>query len=276
MIDTHCHLNFKAFESNWNDVISRAQQAGVRAFIIVGTDYPTSLKAIEIAECTPGAYAAVGIHPHHAQSITTVSDLKAALVQIEPLIQKPKVVAIGEVGLDYHHYQETKHKPLETNAAWQNFKQIQLELFSCQILFAQKYDKPLIMHSREAGEDVLNQLSHNQVPNNLLQGVFHCFDGSKKYAKKIIEAGFFISFTGNVTYVPDRMEVAIGVPMDRLLLETDSPYMSPYPLRNQVNEPANILNIAQAHARSRNTSVVEIIEKTTLNAVNLFKLKLPN
>lgn len=259
MIDAHAHLNFKAFADDWLEAADRAVKAGVEKMVVVGTDLETSQRAQEMAQQHPALYAAVGIHPHHAR------ELQMSLVQIEKLLQHPKVVAIGEVGLDRHLYKQTKYGDMKETEI-ENLYKIQKEVFRQEIQMAQNYDKPLIIHSWEAKQDVLEMLPKG------IRGVFHCFEGSKKYLKKILEAGLYVSFTGNITFSADRLDVASLVPLDRLLLETDCPYMSPIPFRGERNEPKNVKLIAEAHAKSRGISVEEVDEVTTENAKRLFKL----
>lgn len=260
MIDTHAHLNFEAFTDDWREVLDRALLAGVDKMIIVGTDLETSKRAVELAQEHKALYAAVGVHPHHAR------ELQMNLNLIEQWLDQPKVVAVGEVGLDRHLYKQSKYGEMSENEIDVLYT-VQKEVFKKEIEFARKHNKPLIIHSWEAGDDVLSML------DNGVRGVFHCFDGSKKYLRKILEANYYVSFTGQITYVPDRLEVAKEVPLDRLLLETDSPLISPAPLRGERNEPKNVWLIAEAHANSRGISLEEVDKATSENAERLFGLQ---
>jgi TatD DNase family protein len=201
------------------------------------------------------------------------------------LAQKPKVVAIGEVGLDYHVYRNSKYKIQNNGKEWETVKGLQRELLTRQVRVAGELDKPLVLHSREAGSDVLEILkplvaeSYGQARQvqddgnfDKLRGVFHCYEGSKKYARRVLEAGFYISFTGNITYSPDRMEVAKTIPADRLLLETDSPYMTPQSEREAglVNTPYNVRIVASYLAEARDVQINELERTTTQNAERLF------
>ena len=207
-IETHAHVNFKAFAQDSREVVDRAVKAGVEKIIVVGADLESSKRAAEMAEQHPNLFASVGIHPHHARSIKSIKSIKK-------LAEHERVVAIGEIGLDYHVYKNSKYEVKEVD------KELQKELFEAQLEVARELKKPVIIHSREAGEEVLEMAKG-------VRGVFHCFGGSKKYLKKILAAGFYVGFTGQITYVPDRASVAVQVPLERLLVETDCPYMPPF------------------------------------------------
>lgn len=255
-IDTHSHVNFKVFETDWRGVVDRAVAAGVEKIIVVGADLASSRRAVELAQQHPALYAAVGIHPHHATSIKSIKGIKS----IKNLAKQPRVVAIGEIGLDYHVYKNSKYEIKDID------KQLQKELFEAQLQVAQEANKPVIIHSREAREEVL-EIARGA------RGVFHCFGGSKKYLKKVLEAGLYVSFTGQITYVPDRAEVAKTVPLDRLLVETDCPYMPPH-REERRSEPGDVIIIGQWQARLRNLPESEVERATTANAEKLFGLEL--
>ena len=264
MIDTHTHLNFEAFEKDWAEVVERSVKAGVKAMIVVGTDVISSEKAVKMADKNKYLFASVGIHPHHAKDITIMKNIKF----IEKLAEHPKVVAIGEVGLDYHKYEITKYKIQDTNI------DLQKRLLGMQVEIAKELNKPLILHSREAGADVLDVIEHFcKSDGRLPRGVWHCFDGSKKYLQQIVNNGFYISFTGQVTYVPDRATVAEEVPLDRLLLETDCPYMTVNKEKRR-SEPRDVIIIGQFHARERGLEAASLLLQTTDNARLLFALPL--
>ena len=279
MIDTHTHLNFIVFKNDWREVVERANKEGVEKMIVVGTNLESSKKAIDMAEEVDCLFASVGIHPHHAKKFLNnakFSDDSIAkeLIEIEKLIIHPKVVAVGEIGLDKHVYRNSK--AYEDVSVSENLMNVQRDLFTKQVELAVKYDKPVIVHSREAKEGVLEILK--QAQGEKVVGVFHCFEGSKKYAKKILEAGFYISFTGNITYESGRAEASKEVPLNRLLLETDSPYMTPMPIRNNKdnqgniwrNEPSNVKITAKYHANLRGISFEDVVNQTTVNAKTLF------
>lgn len=275
-IDTHAHLNFKAFENDWEEVIGRAQDAQVSHIITVGTNLETSQQAISIASKHKQVYASIGIHPHHAKGYLKEADPKASITRdVEMLIKlmgASKVVAIGEIGLDQHMYKNSQYEVIASEEEMQVLNDLQRILFSLQLRLAADQKLPIIVHSREARDMVLKELEKCTEQGFALSGVFHCFDGSKKYAKKILDAGFHISFTGNLTRDEGRQQVSNVVPLERLLLETDAPYMTPLDAPTHRNEPANVTIIAQKHAQLRNISVEEIASKTSHNAMRLFAL----
>lgn len=284
MIDTHTHLNFEAFTQDWREVVERAVEAGLKAMIVVGTELASSKRAIELAESHTALYASVGIHPHHAREFLISNyqflnksqipnpKIQDLIKELEELARHPKVVAIGEVGLDYHNYIISKYSIINDPKGRMILKNLQKRLLGMQVEIAKKLDKPLILHSREAGEEVLDTIEHFSKSDGVMpKGVFHCFDGDENYAKKILRAGLYISFTGNVTFVKDRARAAQKVPLDRLLLETDCPYMMPYRKRERC-EPKDVMTIAQFHAQQRGLTIEEVERQTTSNAKRLFKL----
>ncbi len=274
MIDTHTHLNFQAFENDWQAVVDRAIDTGVGSMIVVGTDVVSSRKAIEMASAHPSLFASVGVHPHHAKGIVEQSKaVKSEIMQIRSLLKHPRVVAVGEVGLDYHIYQYSRYSQPYNNDESNTLTTLQKELFIAQVQLAVEFHKPLIIHSRDAKEEVLDLLL-SEVPSlgSDPRGVFHCFEGSKKYLLRILDAGFFVSFTGNITYSEDREKVASLVPLNKLLLETDSPFMTPMPLRGKRNEPSYVKIVAEKHALSRGVHFNEVLKHTQENALELFHL----
>lgn len=278
MIDTHSHLNFEVFSNDWEEVVSRAFSVGVEKMVVVGTNLETSTKAVDMAQSNPALYAAVGIHPHHAKHYR---DNGAALVPdmlaLETLARRQKVVAVGEIGLDYHVYENSDRYSDVTID--ERLIQLQRQLFKAQLGIAQKLEKPVIVHSRKAKREVLELIEQVGENNNQrLSGVFHCFEGGKTFAREIIQAGLHISFTGNVTYEEGKGNVSLEVPLNRLLLETDCPYMIPRPERDQKrpdgdflrSEPRHVKIIGQFHAKIRGVSEKEVFKQTTDNAQALF------
>lgn len=265
MVDTHCHLNFQAFEKDISEVIMQAYEVGVTKIIIPGANLESSKKGAEIANCYDGCFAAVGIHPHHAGEYDR--DKSAHLSTLTQLAQQKKVVAIGETGLDYYQYKD--YPPILDET-----KKIQRELFLMQIKIAREFDLPLIIHCREAWEDVtriVNNYSSSEVEkNNQLRGVFHCYSGGKKWLSKILNMGFFLGIDGNVTYDTGLQTVVKEIPLDKLLLETDSPYLTPLPFRGERNEPKNIKLVAEKIAELKNISFKELEEKIEKNTESLF------
>ncbi len=250
-IDTHAHLNFEKFKDDYKEVINRAFKADVRAIINVGSNLETSKKAIEIADEYPsGLYVSIGLHPIH------VKEEDFEILEYEKLVKNPKVVAVGETGLDYYYDRQSA--------------EAQKELFRKHLNLAQKFVKPLILHSRDASDDVLSVLMEEK---NDLMGIMHCFQGNWNFAKVILDLGLYISFTGLITFSKnsETMEVIENVPLDRLMIETDCPYMSPEPYRGRRNEPAFVVEIAKKIAEIKKLSLLKVAEQTSKNAEKLFK-----
>ncbi|TAH56717.1 MAG: TatD family deoxyribonuclease [Bacillota bacterium] len=252
--DTHCHLNDRRYENDIEGYVERAKKAGVNYLLIVAWDVKSSKKAIKIAERFNNVYAAVGIHPVDAVK-TPKSDLK----ELEKLLTHPKVIALGEIGLDYHWIKDEKERAIEH------------DFFVMQIELANKYRKPVLIHMRDATNDTYEVLKNN-TPK--YQGIMHSYSGSKEMALRFMDLGMYISLGGPVTFLNahEPKEVASVVSEERLLLETDAPYLTPHPYRGKLNESANIPLIAEAIATIRNVSVEKVGEFTTKNAKTLFKL----
>ena len=284
--DTHCHLNFKAFEGRVEEVIKAAKDNGVNNIIVPGTDLETSKKAVEIAKnyspepfdfaqdkLRRGIYAAVGIHPHHVYQYQKskikdqkyILNIKNDLGEIEKLLNNHKIVAVGEIGIDKHSYQKTKYKDYQVDP---ELVKGQKEFLKEQIKLAIKYDKSLILHNREAKKDTLEVL--NEVWDKKLEGktVFHCCEPDEELLEFAKRQKMFIGVDGDVTYRIEKQEFIRKVPLEMLVLETDSPYLSP--LRKFPNEPKNIKVIAEFIAKLKNVSLKEVEEKTTNNARILF------
>jgi TatD DNase family protein len=270
-IDSHAHLFFKDFQNDLDDVLKRARDAGVEYIVSPGTDLETSRQSIELAEKYDMIYACVGFHPHDASKADDSS-----LEEIEKLSRHPKVVGIGEIGLDYHYNFSPPEK--------------QQEIFARQIDIAQRRDLPIVIHSREAEADTLRiieeKLKNNRTWRSRLaheydrfpppKGVFHCFPGDTRMAWQVINWGFYISIPGPVTFgskpsKPNSMlDVASNVSPEHMLLETDSPYLTPAPNRGKRNEPANIPFIAQKIAELQGLSVDDIGRTSTVGVHKLF------
>ncbi|MCB0750424.1 MAG: YchF/TatD family DNA exonuclease [Ignavibacteriae bacterium] len=250
-IDTHAHLYYPNFNGEIEQVIERANMAGVKYILIPGTDLVTSKKAIDLAEKFEGVYAAVGVHPHDTTEWKN-SDLDI----LKDFAKNPKVVAIGEIGLDYYY----DFSP----------KEIQLAAFKAQIELALKLDLPIIVHNRESIEDIMNII--RSYKETKLRAQFHCFAGSKEDAKELISMGHYISFTGNITFkkADNLREVLQSVKLDKLLLETDSPFMTPVPYRGKRNEPSNIPLIAESISEIKTVSMDDLARNTNYNAFKLF------
>lgn len=254
LFDTHVHLNATQFLEDRDQVIQRAFDTGVNHMVVVGFDRETIPLAIEIAEQHETIYAAVGWHPVDAIDMTNED-----LAWIEELSQHPKVVAVGEMGLDYH---------------WDKSpKDIQKEVFRKQIQLAKKVNMPIIIHNREATEDIIEILKEENAKE--VGGIMHCYNDSVDYVQTCLDMNFYISLGGPVTFknAPMPKEVASVVPIDRLLIETDAPYLAPHPNRGKRNEPAFVKLVAEKIAEIRQISYEEICEKTTKNAFQVFGIK---
>lgn len=251
LFDTHVHLNADQFDEDLEEVINRALEADVKQMVVVGFDRPTITKAMELVEKYDFLYASVGWHP-----VDAIDMKDEDLEWIEELAAHPKVVAIGEMGLDYH---------------WDKSpKDVQKEVFRRQVRLARKVNLPIIIHNREATEDVVEILKEEKVED--VGGIMHCFSGSLETAKKCIDMNMHISFGGPVTFKNAKKpkEVAAEIPLDRLLIETDCPYLAPHPNRGKRNEPSYVTLVAEQIAELRGISYQELTEKTTENAQKLF------
>ena len=257
IIDTHCHLDMLAGDEELEPIIQSANAAGVKQIITVGIDLQSSQKAVQYADQYPGVYATIGVHPHNVGSITD-----ALLEQLIKLADHPKVVAYGEIGLDFVKL----HAPVE----------IQLEQFERQVELAKNLDLPLVIHDREAHDDILTILK-KALPFPA-GGVMHCFSGNLHYAKKILDLGFYISIPGVVTFnkAADLQEVAQNIPVSALLLETDAPFLAPVPMRGRKNKPDYLLYTAQKIAELQGKSLDEVARITSANAMKLFLDKTAN
>ena len=254
IIDTHCHLNDEILYKDLENVILRAQKVGVEKMVVIGWDKASSELAIKIAEQYPFIYAVIGFHP---ENVFDIDD--EILYETLNLYKHPKVVGIGEIGLDYHWTKETEKR------------EIQREYFVKQIEFANSVGLPISIHSREAFEDTLNILKEHKP---LHGGVMHCYSGSVGNINDIINLQLFIGLDGPVTFSNAKTpkEVAKEVPLESLVVETDCPYLSPHPLRGTVNEPANISLVIDAIADLRGMSKKHLLDVLYQNSCKLFNL----
>ncbi len=262
--DTHCHLNFRAFTDDLASVIDRAQKAGVGRIIIPGAKIDSSQRAVEIAGQYDGCYAAVGIHPHHADEFVETQDFAS----LQRMCRNPKVVAIGEIGMDRYVYKN--YPPISEEIIAK-----QAKLLRVQLTLAYKHHLPVILHCRQAQQDllaVITELLGNHPAS--LRGVFHCFDGDEAFLRTVLSMGFSVGFDGNSTYPANAhlRELIKLTPLDRLLLETDAPYLTPVPHRGERNEPSRLPLMAQLVAEIHKKSIEEIAETTSMNARSLFRL----
>lgn len=253
LFDTHVHVNARQFNDDRDAVIQRALDAGVTNMVVVGFNDETIPLAIDIAERYDHIYAAVGWHP-----VDAINYEAKHYDELKKLSEHEKVVAIGEMGLDYH---------------WDTSpKEVQEQVFREQISLAKEVNLPIIIHNREATEDVLTILHEENAAE--VGGIMHCYSGTVAQITACLEMNFYISLAGPVTFknAHEVKEVAKQVPLDRLLIETDAPYLAPHPYRGKRNEPAYVRLVAEEIAALRNMSVEKVAEITMKNAKQLFKL----
>jgi len=282
-IDTHCHLNLKDFEDDWLEVAQEAIKAGVEKMIVPGSALESSGRAIEIAEQMENIWASVGFHPHHCKGL---EDVEETITELRKLVKHKKVVAIGECGLDYHVYQKSKYSKTRIS---EEQKKLQKQVFGKQIQLAKEFDLPMIIHNREAQKEILDVIDHFCIADgHYPKGVFHCISGSVGYLQKVLEKGFYIGVDGNVTFSSEVQALAREVPLDRMLLETDSPWLIPEPLRSGLkdniqertlhlrcglrNRPINVKIVAEFVAKLKNVSVDKVVSGTSRNAQKLFNI----
>ncbi len=249
-IDTHAHLMMSQFDGDMENVLQRARDVDVQKILNVGTDIQTSQTAVRQSQKFSEIYTAAGIHPHEVSKC-----MDEDWEHLNALLTEPKVLALGEIGLDYYY----DYSP----------RDIQKEWFKKQLQLARELDLPVIVHSREAMEDTLSVI--DEAGDSPWKGVFHCFGGTKEDVPEILKRGFHVSFTGVVTFKNfSEKDAVLAVPLERLLLETDAPFMTPVPHRGKRNEPVYIPIIAEWLAGFYNVPIKRIEEQTTKNAVGLF------
>ena len=254
LIDTHAHLQDKDLKKDLEQVLNRAQNAGLEKIICVGYDLASSQEALQLARKYRQVHAVVGIHPHDAQSLTP--DVKE---KIFAMARDQRVVAIGEIGLDF--YRDLSPR------------EIQRQAFREQIKMAQEIGKPIVIHDRDAHQEVMEIIKAEKAGKNL--GIMHCYSGALPMANELIKLGFYISFAGPLTFknASKAHETAAKIPIDKILVETDCPYLSPEPFRGKLNEPANVKYVAAKLAELRNKSIDEIAYLTNLNARKVYRVK---
>ena len=253
LVDSHAHIQGPEFAADVAQVIEQARAVGVERIIVVGGagDLSSNDAALELAKSFSGLYATVGMHPHDAKEVSD-KDLE----RLDELARSPQVVAIGETGLDFYY----NHSP----------RQIQIELFCRFIHMARETGLPLVVHNREAQREVVELLRREGKGD--LRGVVHCFTGNYEAAREILDIGFYLSFTGIITFknADSLRDVVRKLPLNRVLVETDSPYLAPVPHRGKRNEPAHVRFVAQTIAAVRGIRLEEVAEATSNNARNLF------
>jgi TatD DNase family protein len=259
-VDSHAHIDGPEYDADRENVIQRARDAGVSAILTVGTGDPHSgalERAVHLAEQHEGIFAAIGTHPHDARLFDDQAEER-----IKKLIRESsRVIAWGEIGLDYHY----DNSP----------RDVQREVFRRQLRLAREAGLPVIIHTREAEDDTIEILRAEwNEPGG--RGIMHCFSGSRKLAEATMELGFLISFAGVLTFkkADDLREVAAHVPLDRLLIETDCPYLTPVPFRGRRNEPAHVIEVARCLALVREQTIAEMAQITTSNFTELFQLSI--
>jgi len=261
LTDTHCHLNLNMFQEDLESILERAWACGLSRILIPGIDLETSRSAVAMADRHPSIYAAVGVHPGDASTWD-----EQTLPALRELAQHPKVVGIGEIGLDY--YRDRSPRPL------------QREVFRAQLALAGELGLPVVVHNRESTDDLWvelsawqAELSQNNAPLAQRPGVLHSFDGSLAFAQQVISKHFFIGISGPVTYknAQERQSTVAGLPLDHLLIETDAPYLTPHPHRGKRNEPAYVALVAEKIAALHGVALEQVHQTTWDNAAKLFR-----
>ncbi|RKX27658.1 MAG: hydrolase TatD [Candidatus Zixiibacteriota bacterium] len=252
MIDSHCHLDFDAFDGIREDVIEEARTAGIHTIINVGADLASSERSVKLAQTHDAIRATVGIHPHDAKTLTD-----GTFAQLKKLAATDRVVAIGEIGLDY--YRDLSPRP------------VQRKTFNRQLQLAVEMKMPVVIHTREAFEETIEIVE--KYAHNLPGGVFHCFSGDAGDASRVFDLGFIISVGGVITYKNSGMaRMAAEVPLDKIMLETDAPYLTPVPHRGKTNRPAYVSLVCDKLAELRGVPAGEIEKVTDRTCRKLFRL----
>jgi TatD DNase family protein len=258
-IDSHCHVSAEAFDTDREAVLARAEAQGVEAFVAIGAGYGVAhnARAVELAARNPRVFATAGVHPHDADRLDD-----AGRRALRAWLAAPRVVAVGECGLDYWY----EHSP----------RAVQRRVFAEQLALARELDLPVTIHVRDRAEDAYRELLDiwRQEGGGALEGVLHCYTHDVATAKRALDLGLLISFSGILTFRQDRglREVAASLPLDRLLVETDAPLLAPEGQRGSRNEPARVTAVGEALARAHGRDVAEVARATTANARRLFRL----
>jgi TatD DNase family protein len=284
LIETHAHLDYPDFSNDFEDVLGRATDAGVTRIITIGTSVESSRRAVELAEKYPNVFAVIGVHPTYA--LQAEEDV---ITPLRELAKNPRVVAIGEIGLDYHRLpsgEAAKQKHVQVFNALQSeteeqveariedgaYKSKQAELFGELLDLAVELRLNVVVHQRDAWDDTLEVLRDY---GRQVSGVFHCFGGTLEQANEVIDLGHLVSFTGIVTFKNGKQvrEVAAQVPIDQFMVETDCPYLAPVPFRGKRCEPAYTRLVAEEIAKARGLSLEEIAGATTATAEEFFRFE---
>lgn len=258
LVDSHCHIDGEAFDADRDEVVARARGAGVAAMLTIGTGNPHDGeidRAVKVAEKYDNVFAAIGVHPHDAKLFDD-----AAEKHLRELARNEKVIAWGEIGLDFYY----DHSP----------RDVQFDVFRRQIRIARELGLPIIIHSREADDETVAVLTEECAGEDFPGGIMHCFGGTARMAEDLMKIGFLISFAGNVTFkkAENLREAARVVPLDKLLIETDCPFLAPVPFRGKRNEPSYVAQTAQFLADFYEIPVEKLAERTTQNFKNFFGL----
>lgn len=254
LFDSHCHVDEPKFDGDREEVLLRMREAGVTRYAVIGSDMASSRHAMDFAQRHEGCIAAIGIHPHEASGMK-----EADLETLSVWAREEKVQAIGEIGLDYFY----DFSPRE----------VQQRVCEAQMELAWELQMPVVYHIRDAHQDMLNLMKSRK--DHLTGGIIHCFSGSWEIAKEYLKLGFYISFAGPVTFkkAPKLQESAVHIPRDRLLIETDSPYLAPEPVRGRRNEPTNVRYVCEKLAALRGEAVEDVARYTMENAMAVYQLK---
>lgn len=254
LFDSHCHVDEPKFDADRDEALARMKARGVTRYAVIGSDMETSRHGADFAACHEGCYAAVGFHPHEAKRMR-----HGDLDTLAQWLTEDKVVALGEIGLDYYYDLSPRD--------------VQIDVCQQQLDLAWQVKMPVAFHVRDAHQDMLDILKARKA--TLTGGIIHCFSGSWEIAKEYLKLGYYISFAGPVTFkkAPKLQEAAVNVPKDRLLIETDSPYLAPEPVRGRRNEPANVYHVAEKIAALRGESLEDVAAYTTQNALAVYRIQ---
>ena len=281
-IDTHCHLNFKDYKDESFSIAQKTLDEGV-FMIVVGSEFKTSQRVLDLANNFPrGVYGAIGLHPIHTQDFLVKNDNENGKYEFRAQAEdfqedkyqalvdsSSKIVAIGEIGLDYYHIQA------KNEAEEKIIKNRQKEIFIKQLEFAKKNKLPVIIHCREAHDDLYEILANFRSKNDFSAdwGVIHCFSGDIEQAQKYFDLGLKISFTGLITFISSWDELIRQVPLNKIMIETDSPYLSPVPFRGQRNEPLRVKEVAKRIAEIKELSLMEVESSLWKSSLDFFNIK---
>ena len=254
LFDSHCHVDEEKFDADREEALARMRERGVTRFAVIGSDMASSRRSADFAACHEGCWAAVGVHPHEAKGWQEGDEER-----LTAWLKEDRVAAIGEIGLDYYYDLSPRD--------------VQAQVCEAQMELAWELDVPVAYHIRDAHQDMLDIMKRHR--SHLTGGIIHCFSGSWEIAKEYLKLGYYISFAGPVTFrkAPKLQECAVNVPRDRLLIETDSPYLAPEPVRGRRNEPTNVRYVCEKLAALRGESVEELAACTTRNALAAYRIQ---